>query len=227
MDEQVRYPQSRYQLSQFAEQQLLMRNQVNLVASLARLTGDTTDFSQVNRLLTGRLVNRTLSEKSVQQLLNLRTAVAFITSSPEGFDLVTFSHINDLVTAGIGLNGGELRVSPVVTLGTVETTVPVPDEATILRDLLTIRLKHGDYTDRALQALAYILRHQLFRDGNTATAFLVANLVLAKRGAGVLLLNPDQLAEFGWSLANFYRKNDDGLCQWLYHNALYGPEDLA
>lgn len=229
MDEQARYPHSRYHLSPLAQRQLVIRNQVPLVAMLARLEEATPDFNQVNRLLTGRLVNATLTSRVTQQLLNLRTAVAFITSSPQGFDLLTFGHINDLATEGIGLNGGELRTLPLADVGQQSVQWPVPQADQVQRDLVDLRLQHADYTDRAVHALAYILRHQLYRDGNTATAWLVANQLLLKRGAGILLLTPDQLAEYQWSAANFYHKPDatEIFCQWLYRNALRGPEDLA
>ncbi|MDT6979842.1 hypothetical protein [Levilactobacillus zymae] len=228
MDAKASYPQGRYHISRFEQQQLLIRNQVSLVAALLRLTDSKTPFAQVNAFLQGRLTNRKLNDAVVQRLLNLRTAVAFITGSPEGFDLLTFSHINDLVTAGIGLGGGELRKMPVVNLGTQAVRLPLPQQAAVQKDLLDLRLIHSDYTDRALQTLAYLLHQQLFSDGNLETAFLVGNQVLAKRGAGLLMVADDQQVAFQRVLHDFYRHAAaEPLCRWLYTNAIVGPELLS
>lgn len=228
MDERPHYPNSRYHLDPLAQRQLMIRNEVPHVAALARLEDNPTSLNQVNRLLTGRLVNADLTQRAEQQLLNLRTAVAFITSSPQGMDLVTFGHINDLVTEGVGFNGGELRELTTVKRGPREEKLPIPQAEQVQRDLLDLRLQHPDYTDRALHVLAYILDAQLYRDGNLATAFLAANQMLAKRGAGLLLVQEDQLAEFTWSVNHFYLKHEPSdFCQWLYRNVLWGPEDLA
>ncbi|HIW71259.1 MAG TPA: Fic family protein [Candidatus Levilactobacillus faecigallinarum] len=228
MDEQTHYPTSRYRISPFAQRQLMIRNQVSLITSLDQFDDYPAPFSQLNALVTGRLVNNALPEHAEQRLLNLRTAVAFITSSPQGFDLLTFGHINDLVTEGIGLNGGELRQTSLVRLTNTEVQLPLPEATKVAKDLLDLRLRHTDYTDRALHVLAYILRRQLYTDGNTATAFLVANHLLAKRGAGLLLVQPQDWADFMRVLDSFYHDlSDEPLCQWLYAHALFGPEDLV
>ncbi|CAJ1226001.1 hypothetical protein LZY01_12560 [Levilactobacillus zymae] len=227
MDAKASYPQGHYHISQFDQQQLLIRNQVSLVTSLLRLTDSETPFNQINAFLKGTVTNRKLNDATVQRLLNLRTAVAFITGSPEGFELLTFSHINDLVTAGVGLGGGELRKMPVVTRGDQTVKLPLPEQAAVQKDLLDLRLDHSDYTDRALQAVAYVLHKQLFSDGNLETALLVGNQVLAKRGAGLLLVADDQQAAFRRVRHDFYRNADaETFCRWLYANAIVGPEGL-
>ncbi|GEO70378.1 hypothetical protein [Levilactobacillus acidifarinae] len=227
MDAKASYPQGHYHISQFDQQQLLIRNQVSLVTSLLRLTDSETPFNQINAFLKGTVTNRKLSDVTVQRLLNLRTAVAFITGSPEGFELLTVSHINDLVTAGVGLGGGELRQMSVVTRGGQTIKLPLPEQVAVQKDLLDLRLNHSDYTDRALQTVAYVLHKQLFSDGNLETAFLVGNQVLAKRGAGVLLVAEEQQMPFQQALRDFYRNADaETFCRWLYANAIVGPEEL-
>lgn len=227
MDVKASYPQGRYHISRFEQQQLLIRNQAPLILSLLRLNDWETPFNQVNAFLKGKVLNRRLSEATVQRLLNLRTAVAFITGSPQGFEWLTFSHINDLVTEGVGLGGGELRQRPVVTLAQREVRLPLPTQQVIEKDILDLRLAHSDYTDRALQAVAYILHKQLFNDGNLVTAFLVGNQVLAKRGAGLLMVADDQQVEFQQVLRQFYQTADaEAFCRWLYDHAIVGPEDL-
>lgn len=227
MDAKARYPQSRYQLSHLAEQQMIIRHQANLIASLMPLIGSVPRFSQLHNLVAGHLLNADLSDREVQQILNLRTAISFIVSSPQGYDLTTFGHVNDLVTEGIGLNGGDLRRSPVVTIGMATRQIPVPDQEQVQKDLLDLRLNHVDYTDRALQTIAYILRHQLFRDGNAVTALLVGNQILAKRGAGLFMIPAEYQMNFKQVLNGYYHGDDQaGICRWLYNHALMGPDNL-
>lgn len=227
MDAKANYPQGHYHISYFEQQQLLIRNQTNLVAALLRLTSPTVPFNQLNTLLKGGVTNRRLDDATVQRALNLRTAVAFITSSPQGFDLLTFSHINDLVTEGIGLGGGELWKLGHVIVADQQVDLPLPQQEAVERDILNIRLTHSDYTDRALQILAYIIRKQLFNEENLVTAMLVANQVLSKRGGGLLMVSQTQLAAFDRQLLGFYHTGEaDALCHWLYDDAIVGPEIL-
>lgn len=69
----------------------------------------------------------------------------------------------------------------------------------------------------------YMMRHQLFWDGNKRTAMICANYELIMAGCGVLNINENQLEIWHTLLSAFYESNDDNkIVAWTYENCLYG-----
>ena len=61
----------------------------------------------------------------------------------------------------------------------------------------------------------YMMRHQLFWDGNKRIAMMA--------GCGMLNINENQLETWHTLLSAFYESNDDNkIVAWTYENCLYG-----
>lgn len=68
----------------------------------------------------------------------------------------------------------------------------------------------------------YIMRHQLFWDGNKRIAMICANYELIMAGCGMLNINENQLETWHTLLSAFYESNDDNkIVAWTYENCLY------
>ena len=83
--------------------------------------------------------------------------------------------------------------------------------------------------------MLYIMRTQVFLDGNKRTATLCANRVLIENGAGMLNIKVEDIAEFKEKLIHFYETNQkDEIKAFLFENAINGiniseptPEEIA
>ena len=83
--------------------------------------------------------------------------------------------------------------------------------------------------------MLYIMRTQVFLDGNKRTATLCANRVLIENGAGMLNIKVEDIAEFKEKLIHFYETNQkDEINAFLFENAINGiniseptPEEKA
>ena len=73
-------------------------------------------------------------------------------------------------------------------------------------------LKNDDKEDVALDLMLYIMRSQLFFDGNKRTAMLVANKILIENGLGIFAVRQQNMNEFFTKLVKFYESgNSDGI----------------
>lgn len=66
----------------------------------------------------------------------------------------------------------------------------------------------------------YIMRQQIFWDGNKRTAVLSANYILINAGAGIININENQLEEFNKLLSGYYESDQDtAIMQWTYDHS--------
>ena len=79
----------------------------------------------------------------------------------------------------------------------------------------------ADIYDRAIAVLLYIMRAQLFIDGNKRTAVVFANHILISHGAGLLTIPDSSVAEFKQLLVKYYETGDSTeITKFLSDNCL-------
>jgi len=77
--------------------------------------------------------------------------------------------------------------------------------------------------DRCLSLMLYLMRTQIFFDGNKRTAMLIANKEMIRQGLGVITIDPDDLTQFFELLLTFYETNDnEAIKAFLYERAIDG-----
>jgi prophage maintenance system killer protein len=92
----------------------------------------------------------------------------------------------------------------------------------VLTDLAAI-LAHDNATERAIMLMLYLMRRQMFNDGNKRTAMLAANQLLIANGAGIISVAEEDLEEFFGVLVDFYLCNDMTKdMEFVYDNCIIG-----
>lgn len=213
--------QDKFNLSLEQNRFLARKNTVEVIHSISRLENVNTTLPQTKTIIDGMSVSG-ISTHDIQVVLNLKNAWQFILSSNRDFDLTFACKVNSYVAYNESLAWGELRTGNVGISGiSFVSTIPVLAEVENCLDefnWLPISPTH-----RSLKIMYYMMRNQLFWDGNKRTAIICANYQLIMAGCGVLNINESQLEIWHPLLSEFYESGDDSnIITWTYENCLYG-----
>ncbi|EFT9700241.1 hypothetical protein HVJ44_001906, partial [Campylobacter jejuni] len=97
---------------------------------------------------------------------------------------------------------GFLRTADVKISGTnFKPKLPIDYE--VSENIETI-LKNENKKEVALYLMLYLMRSQLFFDGNKRTSMLIANKILIENGFGILAIAKNDMNEFFTHLVKFY-----------------------
>jgi Fic family protein len=209
------------------EQNIFLAKKV-LVASIysaAKIEGANTTYPETETILDGVNVP-TARLSDITLILNLRDAWRYLLNNIESseIDLEFISKINENVSRNESLSWGTLRTGKIGIRGT-KLKPPVPNKATVEENLTRIVASTETTTKKALDVMLYIMNSQLFWDGNKRTAQLIANAFLIKSGAGILLIDEDNIGEFNKLLTDFYETQcDNTLKHFLYEKCIFGIE---
>lgn len=216
--------QNKYHLTLAQNRFLAKKNIVEMIHSISRLENVNTTFPQTKTIVDGMSVSG-VSTDDVQVILNLKNAWQFALKSDLPFDLTVACKINSFVAYNESLAWGELRTGKVDISG-VGYVPPIPQQADVEIIFQQIMQNYSvSETVRALQTMYYMMRSQLFWDGNKRTAIICANYQLIHAGAGILNINEQQLEQWHTLLADFYESdNDNKIIKWTYEHCLYGIE---
>lgn len=120
---------------------------------------------------------------------------------------------------------GTLRTGGVLISGT--TWRPeLPNMQTIYNEFIEIQ-KNDNTTDRALTTMLWIMRKQMFKDGNKRVATMICNKILIQNGNGIMSVPVELDGKFKTLLVKYYETNDmNEIKQWVYDNCLDGVERL-
>ena len=201
---------SKHELSEKVKRNLdfAKRNLVLTIHSQAILEGVATTFAETEAIIEGARVSG-MSEKDIRKIVNMKHAWEFIMdddviTAPDNLALA--AEINKLVEEGFYFNAGKLRDVP-VKIGGTSWQPEMPIESKVAEDLKGIIDSKISNLDRAIMLALYIMRSQLFIDGNKRTAVIFANHFLIQRGLGLLYIPEDETDEFKKILVKFYETN--------------------
>ena len=71
-----------------------------------------------------------------------------------------------------------------------------------------IEQKNED-VDKAIELLLYVVKKQMFIDGNKRTSVIFANHYLISKGKGLIVIPIEKVDEYKNLLIKFYESNDD------------------
>lgn len=185
------------------------RNIVDSIYKQARLEGIAVTFPQTNELFEGRLVAAPgLSVRDVVAINNLKHGWQFILDTLDcTVDLQYVRQINSIVGSSIIREPGSLRTSD-VSMGGTAWKPALPDLETAKSRIGEILAQNGTDTGRAVDMMLYLMRAQLFYDGNKRTATLVANQMLIAKGRGIIAVPAEKTLEFGEKIIPYYETGD-------------------
>lgn len=186
-------------------------NMKSLIYDQAVLEGIGTSFPQTETIIENGKVSG-VKASDVQKVLNLKHAWEFIldkdvASSPNDYYLLCY--IAKLVNEGFYDDGGRIRGVP-VTIGGSNYVPPLPFEEDV-KDRISSIVK-GDQSgiDIALNLALYIMKTQVFIDGNERSAVIFANQYLISKGLGLFVVPESKVPAFKKLLVSYYEGNGNG-----------------
>lgn len=104
------------------------------------------------------------------------------------------------------VQAGHLRKVP-ITLGGTTWRPDMPSELQIQEELAKVTAIDNP-TDRAITLMLYLMRKQMFLEGNKRTAMLSGNQVLISSGCGIISIPIEHQRTFTGLLVQYYETND-------------------
>ena len=188
---------------------LAKRNLVDSIYKQAKLEGVAGTFLDTEIIVNGGKINN-MTAVDVQKIVNLKHAWEFILSPgvieyKSDFSIV--SQINALVEEGLSYSAGRIRNVP-VSIGGSSYIPPLPFESQVKEDIQEITESDKSALDKAIDALLYVKKKQLFLDGNKRTAVIFANHILVKNAAGLIVIPAEKVQEYKKILIRYYETDE-------------------
>jgi Fic family protein len=187
------------------------RNLPEIIYKQAILEGITTTFATTEELLNNEKV-KDMNMIDIIKIVNLKRAWEFVLdldviTSPLTLDLIC--EVNKLVERDFSYFAGRIRDTPVRIRGTTYVP-PLPIKTVILEELSDILNAPCDLSEKAINLLLYIMKKQIFSDGNKRTAVICANHLLISNGVGIITIPSELVSEFRVLLVGEYEGRDKG-----------------
>ena len=186
------------------------RHLVDTIYKQAILEGVSTTFADTENIIEGGKVNN-MTPEDILKIVNLKHAWEFILNknvilSDTNFALLC--EINKMVEEGFYYSAGRIRNVP-VTIGGTKWKPELPIESVIKEELKEIFDKKIDDIDRAIELLLYIMKKQIFIDGNKRTSVIYSNHYLISKGKGIIVIPAELTQEFKDLLIPYYEGKDE------------------
>ncbi len=199
---------------------LARRNLVDSIYKQAMLEGVATTYFDTETIVNGGKVND-MTASDISKVVNLKHAWEFILS--EGVisyptNYAVLCQINEIVEEGFSYTAGRIRSVP-VSIGESSYIPPLPYEPQIKEDLSKMLLEEESY-NVAIELLLYVMKKQLFLDGNKRTAVIFANHYLVSKGMGLIVIPVELVPEFKMHLINYYENKNLDIKEFLYNKCL-------
>ena len=203
IDEEL--PENIAQNIDFAKRQL-----VDNIYKQAILEGVATTYADTKSIIEGGKVNNMTSE-DILKIINLKHAWEFILNKNvilSNTNFVLLCEINKMVEEGFYYSAGKIRNVP-VTIGGTKWKPDFPIESVIKEELEEIFNKKLDDVDIAIELLLYVMKKQIFIDGNKRTAVIYSNHYLISKGKGIIAIPEEATEEYKNLLIKYYEGKDE------------------
>lgn len=214
---------NKYTMSQEENIFIAKRMLVDVVYKSANLEGIAVTLAQTVDILNDINVDN-IKPSEIGKVCCLRDAWNYIISNINNkLDLAFIEEVHQLVTK-TELDYryvGTIRFEDVLISGTSwRPEIPSPE---LLHTELLELLKIDNITDRALSIMLWIMRSQIFKDGNKRVSTIIANKILIENGCGIISIPVELDGTFKTMLVDFYETNNSNkLKEWLFNNCIDG-----
>lgn len=197
-------------------------NMKSIIYDQAVLEGVTTTFPDTELIIENGKVNNVNAE-DVQKILNLKHAWEFVldkdvVQSPTSYYVCQY--IARLVNEGFYHEGGRLRGVP-VKIGGSSYIPPLPVEYEVKEQIEKIVASDALPVEIAIELALYVMKTQIFNDGNKRTAIIFANHYLVAHGAGLMVVPESIVPEFKQLLVKYYEDIDTESIKDFLKNQCY------
>ena len=201
------------------------RNIVDYIWKSANLEGIGVTYPETQAIYDGGVVSGLTVDKIIA-INNLKYAWEFILENRDiKYDFKSLCHIHKLACDKLVLeqNLGRLRTTP-VNIGGTTWKPQFPIESQIkeeLERLLNQPLKTK--TEISIEVMLWIMRRQMFIDGNKRVGMLFANKIMIDNGCGIITISQENQPTFFEKLIKFYESGDNtDLKKWIYETSIDG-----
>ena len=184
-------------------------NMKSLIYDQAILEGISTTFPDTEAIIDNGKVNN-MSTEDVMKIINLKHAWEFILDkdfilSPTNY--YVSQYIAKLINEGFYFEGGRIRQIP-VNIGGSTYKPPLPIENVVREKISNIINSTSEDIDKAIDLTLFVMKTQVFIDGNKRTAIIFANHYLISKGKGLLAVPFELVPEFKKLLIAYYEDYD-------------------
>ena len=212
--------QDLYKLTKEQNIFIAKRNIVDYIWKSANLEGIAVTYPDTQVIFDGYSVQGYKVEE-ITAINNLKKAWQFLLNDIDlEINLAYICQINKIIGEGIFYNPGIIRSTP-VNIGGTTWQPPIPFESQIKEEL--DRVSGESNTERAINMMLYLMRKQIFLDGNKRTAMLIANKIMIENGCGIISIPIDRQPEFYKLLIKYYETNNkEDIAQYIYDYCIDG-----
>ena len=199
---------------------LARRSLVDSIYKQAILEGVATTYSDTETIVNGGKVND-MTAVDISKVVNLKRAWDFILSEGTisySTNYAVLCQINEIVEDGFSYTAGKIRSVP-VSIGGSKYIPPLPYEAQVKDDLSNLLSKDDSY-ETGIELLLYVMKKQLFLDGNKRTAVIFANHYLISRGMGLIVIPAELVPDYKKLLIDYYENDSEEIKEFLYNKCL-------
>ena len=214
MDKQLAllgYEESELDNSVILNLEFARANMKKIIYDQAVLEGVGTTFPDIEAIIENGKVNN-VSAEDVLKIVNLKHAWQFVIDkdviqAPSDYYLC--SYIARLVNEGLLAipDGGRIRGVP-VTIGGSTYIPPLPFEDKVKQDIRDILQSNIEDVDKAIELCLYVMKTQIYNDGNKRIAVIYANHYLISKGKGLLVIDYNKVSDFKKHLVAYYEDRD-------------------
>lgn len=182
---------------------------VDTIYKQAVLEGIATTYADTETIIEGGKVNN-MTANDILKVINLKHAWEFILNkdvitSPTNYALLC--EINKFIEEGFYYNAGRIRSTP-VSIGGTNWKPEIPIESAIKDELKNIFKLNIDDIDKAIEILLYVMKKQIFIDGNKRTAVIFANHYLISNAKGLIVIPNEKVEDYKKLLILYYEGKD-------------------
>lgn len=135
--------------------------------------------------------------------MNLKDAWKYLINTiSDHLSLDYICRINNFVSRNESLEWGKLRTGKIGING-VDYIPEIPVKDKVIEKLYELMLIENN-TQRAINIMLYLMRNQIFWDGNKRTSMLIANKIMIQNGNGIISVKEKHIAEFNKLLTQYY-----------------------
>ena len=217
--------QDKYNLTREQNVFIAKRNIVDYIWKSANLEGIAVTYPETQTIYDGGIING-LTVDNIIAINNLKYAWQFILESDAfEYSYNVLCYIHKLVTDKLVLeqNLGKLRTTP-VSIGGTKWQPQFPIESQIKEELDNL-LKQSEKskTEIAIEIMLWIMRRQMFIDGNKRVGMLFANKIMIDNGCGIITIAQENQSVFYEKLIRYYETdNVMDIKKWIYDNCIDG-----
>lgn len=185
-------------------------NMKSIIYDQAVLEGVATTFPDTELIIDNGKVNN-VSAEDVQKILNLKHAWEFVLDKDVILSETNYyvcQYIARLVNEGFYQQGGRIRAVP-VTIGGTSYIPPIPIEHQVKEDIDNIIKSGDDVVQVAIELALYVMKTQIFNDGNKRTAIIFSNHYLISHAGGLMVVPQNLVPEYKKMLVKYYEGRDE------------------